>query len=131
MDRRSLLLAIAASIALGTASEAQRFDPRGDFDDAGRGRGREDRSFDDRSDRGDFGNRFDGRGDADEARLSHDQLRAIVARQYAVREMRTSGECGREFWALIITNEGHAQWIVLDVRDGRFLRSQSYAPSCR
>lgn len=129
-DRRSLLLAIAASVAFGSASEAQRFDPRGSFDDGSRGRApQSDRDFDDRG----FGPRgFDRDEDSDQGgRLSHDQLRAMVARQYSVREMRTSGECGQEFWALIITSEGRAQWIVLDVRDGRFLRSQSYAPSCR
>ncbi len=123
LDRRNLLLAIAASFAFGGASEAQRFDPRSDFDDGGRSRGRDDR--------GGFEGRADGRQSVDDARLSHDQLRGMVARQYSVREMRTSGECGREFWALIITSEGHAQWVVLDVRDGRFLRSQSYAPTCR
>jgi hypothetical protein len=107
IDARAILLAVCAAAALATASEAQRFDPRSDFDNA-QPRARE-----------------------EPRRLSHDQLRAIVSRQFPVREMRTSGECGREFWALIITEEGHRQWVYLDVRDGRYLRTESYAPSCR
>jgi hypothetical protein len=107
IDARALLLALCAAVALATAGEAQRFDPRGGFDNA------------------------QPRARDDVRRLSHDQLRAIVARQFPVREMRTSGECGREFWALIITEDGHRQWVFLDVRDGRYLRTESHAPACR
>jgi hypothetical protein len=106
IDRRAFLLAFGAVVALGTAAEAQRFDPRGNFSDS------------------------PGRQRQADRRLSHDQLRAIVSRQFRVREMRTSGECSGEFWALIISQEGHRQWVFLDVRDGRYLRIQSYAPAC-
>jgi hypothetical protein len=106
-DARAFFLAICAAAALATAGEAQRFDPRGNFDNT------------------------QPRASDELRRLSHDQLRAIVARNFPVREMRTSGECGREFWALIITHEGHRQWVFLDVRDGRYLRTESHAPACR
>lgn len=111
MIGRRLFLAIVAAAAVAGAAEAQRFDPRGNFDDSS-SRARAEW------------------GDRSEERLSHEQLRAIVARQFDVLEMRTSGECGDEFWALIITREGRHQWVVLDVRDGGYVRTQGYAPSC-
>lgn len=107
MNSRTLVSAFLAAVAFAGAGEAQRFDPRNNFNDAPR-QEREERS----------------------ERLSHDQLRAIVAREFDVREMRTSGECGREFWALIITGEGRHQWVVLDVENGRVLRTQGHAPAC-
>lgn len=122
-DRRNLLLAIAAALVLASGSEAQGFDPRANFDDRGRGRGDFSRDIEREFGRG-------GERGFEDDRLSHDELRRIVSRRYSVREMRTSGECGNEFWALIITSEGHAQWVVLDVQDGRFLRTQSHAPAC-
>jgi hypothetical protein len=108
IDGRGLLLALCAAVALATASEAQRFDPRSNFNDSGERREERDES----------------------RRLSHDQLRAIVQRQFPVREMRTSGECGGEFWALIIDTEGRRSWVILDVSDGRHLRTRSDAPPC-
>jgi hypothetical protein len=107
IGRRRLLLALVAAVALANGSMAQGFDPRQNLNDS-QGRRREE----------------------SQRRLSHEQLRAAAQRQFRVREMLTSRECGNEFWALIIDTEGHRRWVVLDVRDGRQLRTEGDAPAC-
>jgi len=125
IDRRGLLLALVAGLALAGRSEAQRFDPRGSFDNSQQPQRRQRQQP-----RQQPPPQPQPQPGAELRRLSHDELRAIVSRQFPVREMRTSGECGREFWALIITRDGQRRWVFLDVRDGRYLRTQSYAPTC-